>query len=133
MVYKDEGEPEINPARPPSDLAPDILTRPELPLPRLEAIASAPVVLPSGEVLLEDGFDEESGILLRLKGLQGLRTDIPGTEALGMLHEVYGEFPFVDGAGIAHTLAMTLQPFARPLIHGPTPMYLDRRAREGYR
>lgn len=124
VVYKDKGEPEINPARPPSDLAPDILTRPELPLPRLEAIASAPVVLPSGEVLLKDGFDEESGILLRLKGLQGLRTDIPSAEALGMLHEVYGEFPFVDEAGIAHTLAMTLQPFARPLIHGPTPMYL---------
>lgn len=123
VVYK-EGQPEIVPSRPPSDLAPDILTRPELPLPKLEAIANAPVVLPSGEVLLEDGFDLESGILLRLHKLSGLRTNMPTAEALALLDEVFADFPFVEAAGYAHALAMTLQGFVRPLITGAVPLYL---------
>lgn len=123
VIYK-EGAPEKLPARPPSDLAPDILTRPALPLPKLEAIANAPVVLPSGEILLEDGFDLESGILLRLNRLSNLCTDMPSAEALALLREVFADFPFVEAAGYAHALAMTLQGFVRPLIQGPVPIYL---------
>lgn len=123
----EDGKPttEETPARPPSDLAPDILTRPSLPFPRLEAIATAPVVLPDGNLLLEDAFNEEHGILLRLDGLENLRADMPADEALALLDDVFGDFPFAEpDAGQAHTHSMLLQSFIRPLVRGPTPLYL---------
>lgn len=122
-----DGEPvtEESPVRPPYDLAPDILALETLPFPHLDAVAAAPVALPGGTLLLQDGFNAEHGILLRLKGLCGLRADIPPDEALARLMDVFGDFPFADPeAGRAHVLAMTLQAFVRPMIQGPTPLYL---------
>ena len=123
---KETGEPKERaaPVRPPADIPPDILTQTELPFPKLEEIVHVPVFLPGGALLAEDGYNSEHALLQRLKGLDGLRADIPIDEALGLLEEVYGDFPFVERAGRAHTLAMTLQPFVRPLIQGATPMYL---------
>lgn len=121
------GEPttEEAPTRPPPDLAPDILTLSALPFPRLVSIATAPVVLPGGKLLLEDGFNSEYGVLLTLEGLSGLRADIPTNEALALLSDVFRDFPFADEkAARAHTLAVLLLPFVRPLIFGPTPLHL---------
>ena len=117
-------EGETTPARPPSDLAPDILTQTSLSFPPLEDVVHAPVFLPGGVLLAQDGYDPDTGLLLQLKGLTGLRTDMPVAETLSLLHEVFGEFPFVEAAGWAHTLCMVLQPFVRPLIAGATPLYL---------
>ena len=76
-------------------------------------------------LLAEDGYDPHTGLLLQLKGLtENLRADIPKHEALALLYEVFGEFPYVEAAGWAHTLCMVLQPFVRPLIQGATPLYL---------
>ena len=122
-----DGEPvrEETPTRPPNDLAPDILALDALPFPQLDAIAAAPVALPGRTLLLSDGFDAEHGILLRLKGLEHLRADIPPDEAIALLIDVFGDFPFAEpAAGFAHVLAMTLQAFVRPIIQGPTPLYL---------
>lgn len=122
-----DGEPvkQETPAKVPNDVAPDILTLGTLPFPLLEVIAAAPVALPGGTLLLKDGFNAEHRILLRLKGLTGLRADIPPDEAVALLMDVFGDFPFADpDAGRAHVLTMTLQPFVRPLISGPTPLYL---------
>lgn len=121
-----DGEPVIEetPVRPPYDLAPDILALDALPFPHLDAIAAAPVALPGGTLLLEDGFNAEHGILIRLKGLEQLRSDLPVPEALNLLWDVFGDFPFAEpDAGFAHVLAMTLQAFVRPMIQGPTPLY----------
>jgi hypothetical protein len=41
-----------------------------------------------------------------------------------LLEELLGDFPFVDTAGPAHTLAALFERFVRPLICGPTPLYL---------
>jgi len=41
-----------------------------------------------------------------------------------LFNELLGDFPFVDEASRAHTLALMLEPFVRPLIKGPTPLYL---------
>jgi hypothetical protein len=122
-TYRD-GEPVTNPARPPADVPPDILTHTELPFPKLKEIVHAPVFLPGGVLLAEDGYDYEHELLLKLRGLEDLRADLPIAEALAQLEEVYADFPFVEQAGRAHALAMTLQPFVRPLIQGATPMYL---------
>lgn len=112
------------PARPPNDLVQDILALPGLPLPKLESISQTPIFLPDGRLLAQDGYDAASGVLVRLNGLKAIRTDMPVTEARDLLRNVFTDFPFVDGAGFAHTLALILQPFVRLLIDGPTPLYL---------
>src|SRR5439155_4169739 len=45
-------------------------------------------------------------------------------EAVDLISTVVADFPFVAEADKAHALAMMLQPFARDLIAGPTPLYL---------
>lgn len=114
------------PARVPSDLPPDILSLPahDLPFPKLEAIAHAPVMLPSGVLLSRNGYDEDSGILLDLKGLTGLRSDMKISEALIWLDDLLGDFPFVDEASRAHALGLLIQPTVRQVIRGPTPLYM---------
>ena len=77
-----------------------------------------------GRCSLKTVTTPHTGLLLQLKGLENLRADIPKSEALALLYEVFREFPFVEAAGWAHTLCMVLQPFVRPLIAGATPLYL---------
>ena len=120
----DEAERVVTPARPPADLAPDLLGRLDLELPELEETVNAPVFLPDGTLLVQDGYNREHKILLKLRGLSGVRADLPVTEALALLDTVYADFPFTETAGRAHTLALTLERFVRPLIQGATPMYL---------
>ena len=85
-----------------------------------------PVFLEGGVLLAEDGYDPDSGLLLKLTGLEALRADMPTDEALDLiLCGVYGDFPYADpDAGRAHTLSLLLQPFVRQLIKGPTPFFL---------
>lgn len=112
------------PARPPAELAPAILSLPSLPVPALTLISCNPVVSPDGRMLTRTGFDEKSGFLTKLNGLEGLRSDMPVADAVRLLDEVFADFPFVDDAGRAHVFAMILQGFVRPIIRGPVPLYL---------
>ena len=116
----------IKPQRPPKDVVHDILALPSVPLPALESIAEAPLLLPSGELLVREGYDAESRVFLRLNGLASkLRTDMTLKEALGWLVEdLLVDFPFADDASLAHALCLLLQPFVRLLIDGPTPLFL---------
>jgi hypothetical protein len=114
------------PDRPPHDVCESILAvPPQGVFPRLTSIRSAPVLLTDGRLLTDDGYDHDSGILLRLHGLDHLRTDMPVPEAKAWLfRELLGDFPFADEASLAHTVALLLEPFLRPRITGPTPLYL---------
>jgi hypothetical protein len=114
------------PDRPPHDVCESILAvPPQGVFPQLTSIRSAPVLLSDGRLLADDGYDHDSGILLRLHGLDDLRTDMPVPEAKARLfRELLGDFPFADEASRAHTLALLLEPFLRPRIKGPTPLYL---------
>jgi hypothetical protein len=122
---EDEGETKI-PARPPRDVCESILAMPpHAAFPRLVSIRSVPVILPDGRLLAMEGYYKDSGILLRLRGLDGVRDDMPLEEAKAWLfHVLLGDFPFADEASRAHGMALLLEPFARPMIGGPTPLYL---------
>jgi hypothetical protein len=114
-------------ARPPSDLAPDLLARADLlPLPELRGIVSSPVFIQSGELISKGGYHSGSGIMLRLERLEHVRSDMPLEDAVKILRDnLLADFPFAHPqAGFAHTLAATLQPFVRPMIDGPTPLFL---------
>lgn len=123
---EEDGSERVTPARPPRDVCESILAMPPTgAFPRLASIRSAPVFLPDGRLLAQEGYDPESGLLLRLHGLQNVRADMPVDNATAwLLEELLGDFPFADEPGRAHALALILQPFVRPLIDGPTPLYL---------
>ena len=122
LVGKDGAEV---PARPGSDVLTDILSLPDMGFPGLQGFYSAPVFLPSGELLSQDGYHSESSLYLSLNGL----TDVAGTMSLDaakflLLNDLLGDFPFADLGSKAHALALLLQGFVRLMIDGPTPLYL---------
>lgn len=117
--------PAAEPARPPDDVVADILAMARPPFPPLLEIARTPVVLADGRVLRTPGYDRESGFLLDLLGLAGVRDDLPVTECVTLLlDELLADFPFTDAASRAHAVGMVVQRLVRALIDGPTPMYL---------
>jgi hypothetical protein len=126
VLQTEDGKEVRTPDRPPRDVCESLLAvPPSNDFPRLVSIRSAPVILPDGRLLATDGYDGGSGLLLRLRGLEGIRTDMTVEEARRwLLDELFGDFPFADEASRAHTLALVLEPFVRPAIHGPTPLYL---------
>ena len=117
----------ILPARPPTDLAPDLLSlEPQkLGLPELERVSTVPIFDAQGRLLTKNGYDAESKTLLILDGLKDFKFELYSIpKALKILHNLIVDFPFAFQNGIAHTLAMFLQHFIRPMINGPTPLYL---------
>jgi RepB DNA-primase from phage plasmid len=125
----EDGKKEVvtdsKPARPPADLAPDLLARVEhLGLPVLRTLARSPIYDPGGALVSAEGYHAQSGIYLALLGLS--IPPVPTvSEALALLRELLTDFPFSPHeAGFAHTLAALLLPFVRPMIDGPTPLHL---------
>lgn len=115
------------PRRPPLDVVQDLLALPAnaFPLPPLHGVTAAPLFLAGGRLLVRDGYDADSGYLVCLDGLRGVRADMPPTDALALLREdLLGDFPFASAGAKAHALAMLLQPFVRPMIAGPTPLFV---------
>jgi hypothetical protein len=124
---------EISPARPPRDLAADLLVDPHSPLPHLSRLVRTPVFAPDadGRPLLLDrpGFHEPSGVFVA-----------PTVEVPRVVHhpterevrfarrlicdELLVDFPFVDEADRSGAVALLLHHFARGLIDGPTPLHL---------
>jgi hypothetical protein len=127
-----DGEMRVTPARPPGDVLNDILTLADPPFPSLAEIISAPTFLPGGRLLITPGYDAESGFLLAPRGLDGVRVDLSVPEARHLLlDELLVDFPFADDASRAHAVAKHVQPFVRPLIDGPTPLYLIEAPKKG--
>ena len=117
----------VLPARPPTDLAPDLLSlEPDkLGLPKLETVSTVPIFDAQGRLLTKDGYDTESKTLLILDNLKDFKFELYSiSKALKILRNLIVDFPFAFQNGIAHTLAMFLQHFIRPMINGPTPLYL---------
>jgi hypothetical protein len=44
-----------------------------------------------------------------------------------LLDDLLGDFPFVGDAERAHSVALLLLPFMRPMIPGPTPLHMVRK------
>jgi hypothetical protein len=102
-------------------------------LPILHEIVSTPFYTDDGDLVMEPGYNE-SGYYLDDPDA-GSYPDIPVNptdeevfEALDFIMDnVFVDFPFDDNtegeSSRCHALAMLLQPFVRPMIHGPTPIY----------
>ena len=118
----------VTPARPPSDLAPDLLAleSSELGLPELEAISNVPILTSQGKILTKDGYDSESKTLLILDGLKDFKFVLMSIiEAIKIIDDIIADFPFAfPNIGRAHAYAMLLQHFVRQMINGATPLHL---------
>ena len=118
----------VSPARPPSDLAPDLLAleSEELGLPELETVSTVPIFDSQGRLITKDGYDDESKTLLILDNLKNFKFELFSiSKALEIIGNLIADFPFAfPNIGRAHTLAMFLQHFVRSMINGPTPLYL---------
>lgn len=105
--------------------------------PKLGGFMRLPYFSSEGVLIVEPGFNPQTTYYLNSALEADLAVPSKPTKAQVeaardlLLKEVYGDFPFDDGpdsettgaASRAHFLCLLLQPFVRPLISGPTPIY----------
>lgn len=129
--YFIDKEGELRVAKPPLDVAKDVLATPDPPFPVLTRTVEVPVFAPDGSLSVAAGYNAASQVYyLPTEGLEILpvsespeAADIQFAREL-VLDTMFGEFPFISVADCAHAVALFLLPFARDLISGPTPNHL---------
>lgn len=129
---------ELVPAHPPLATVKDILAMPDPELPVLTGIVTVPVFGPDGTLQVVPGYYPSSRLIFEpppefvLPAIPDRPTadDIARARAF-LLDDLLGDFPFVGDAERAHTLALLLLPFVRPLIQGSTPLHLIEKPEAG--
>ena len=123
---------EVTSVSPPKDLAQNILAVPDLPFPPLRGIVEVPVLRPDGSILADPGYDPTTKLYYHPLPGPAFDPIIPSNpdqqDAVNsvnfILDELLSDFPFVDEASRANTLAALLTPIVRHVIVGPVPMGL---------
>lgn len=91
--------------------------------PAIKHVSEIPLVLKSGEVLLEPGYHASEGYYLNTQGIE-IDESMTMLEARDLLLEAFNEFSYKDAkTGFTATLAAVIQPFVMPVIDDITPMY----------
>lgn len=124
---------------PPSEVVADALVSYEQQssFPDLDRVVTAPVFAQDGSLRLEPGFHAPSSSLylpprdLRVPPIAQEPADSAVSNALALVDDLLADFPFAGEADRAHAIAMMLQPFARELIRGETPLYVIEAPSEG--
>lgn len=120
--------------QPPAGLAKVMLSAMRT-VPVIERIVTVPVFAPSGRLIQEPGYDEATRTyfapIIQIPPVPRHPTAEELGRAVALILEMVGEFPFTAPADLAHAVAMGLEPFARGLIDGPTPIYLIRAPKAG--
>jgi len=119
------------PADPSPNVISAILGTRSVPFPLIESVARAPFFTADGTLVVQPGYHPDARVYLALdpilaSQLSGkLYAEKPEPEdvvsACSMLDELFCDFPFVDAASRTHAKALTLLPFVRLMIDGPTP------------
>lgn len=112
---------------PPIPVAENILAAGYWPdVPPIAGVVEAPVVAPDGCLETSPGYLPKSHLYFddtQIDLRRAIGTDVAGALVL-LRDEILSGYPFADTASFAHTLALILQPFVRPMIDGPCPLYL---------
>lgn len=107
----------------------NMLATPDLPLPELTRVVETPVFNSKGELIQEPGY-HPSGIYLSLtKDLNVPKvSEIPSDEEINIakewIDELLYDFHFASDGEKPNLIAVFIEPFAREMIHGPTPLRL---------
>jgi Domain of unknown function (DUF3854) len=120
-----------DPTPPPRVVADNLLVDPACPLPTLERITEVPTLTADGALHDQPGYHRRSRCFYApATGLRRMEVPAePGKRAQRMARalicdELLADFPFATEADRAHAVALGLQPFVRPLIRGPTPIFV---------
>jgi hypothetical protein len=130
---RDDGEEvKVENVPPPPEVVRDVRAMPAFPgIPPVRAVVECPTFSHDGELVVTPGY--HAGARLLYHPAPGLAvpevSERPTAEEVKearrlLMDELYGDFPFVDAASKAHAITATIQPFARPMIDGPTPQTL---------
>jgi hypothetical protein len=119
------------PDAPPANVISAILGARRLPFPPIEGVARAPFFTREGKLVIQLGYHADARVYLALDGMLASQLSAqsypehPTAEevagAVALLDELFCDFPLVDAASYAHTIELTLLPFVRLMIDGPTP------------
>ena len=131
-------ETDVRDARPPEDLVPNLLARRDKSqLPWLRGITRTPVFSMAGECCTEPGYNKDTGFYYDPCGLD-IPWEVPNDptlkdidDAVYYIEELLRDFPFTCQADKAHAIGAMVQPFVRPMIDGPTPLYLIEKPTSG--
>jgi len=136
--------PERVDARAPADIARVMVANGHGRLPALNRLVYSPVVAPSGRIVTEAGYDDETKTYRADSDLKmdpvpssPSRSQIEAARDL-VLRDLLVDFPFIESdegfyssPDRANALALFLLPFARELIPGPTPLHLIEKSTPG--
>lgn len=113
---------------PPEAVVKNILERGEWPgFPTLDSVVNTPVFGREGMLHMEHGYSSLTRLFHASVVTVGDIAPTPENIAKAkdlLLSELLCDFPFKDDSSKAHAIAYLLLPFARLMIHGPTPLHL---------
>jgi hypothetical protein len=119
------------PADRPANVISAILGVPHLPFPQIDSVARAPFYTRDSKLVVQSGYHPDARVYLapddtlasQLNSQSYPENPTPEDVAWAgsMLDEMFCDFPFVNSASRAHAKALTLLPFVRLMIDGPTP------------
>ena len=123
-------------ALPPTWAVETLLARRVWPFPLLEGVVTAPTLRPDGSVLDLPGYDPDTGLFLAVNGVdyppipQRPTLDAART-AIGTLHQVFIDFPWLASHHFSATLAAVLALAGRYAIRGSVPLHAVRSTNRG--
>ena len=117
-------------AHPDTDTARDMIEYAHADLPPLEEIITAPVFAADGELIVQPGYHREHRLFFAKEG-GVLIDDVPEApseeqveEAVDALtRDLLGDFPFATDADKAHAIGAVVEPSARRLYKGRSPLH----------
>ncbi len=122
---------------PPDTIVKDILAIGSWPFPPLDTIVEFPVFRPDGTLIDTQGYDPATRLYyaptphLTLPAIPEHPTEEDIINALSLLHEVIGEFPYENDSSYANALGLLLTPLIRQAINGHVPLALIDATRPG--
>ena len=107
---------------PPREVVRYALSSDSLPFPKLVGVTESPLLRPDGTILQKPGYDPETGYLYKpAEGFEMPEVPLNPTkeqieDAIDLVKEVFCDFPFVDEASRANTIALMLTPLLKTII-----------------
>lgn len=107
---------------PPKDVIRYVLSSPDLPFPKLVGVTESPLLRSDGTILESPGYDPATGYYYKptdgfeMPKIPENPTDEQLQQAVDLIQESICDFPFVDQASRANTIALMLTPLLKNLI-----------------
>ncbi len=114
----------VEDAHPPIAAVKNMLASDSFPLPPLKGLTYCPVFSKDGNLRTEPGYDPETELYQVGSGEVVVVTMEPEEARDFLVVELLGDFPFATQADRANAFGKLLDPYVRPLIDGPTPLFL---------